>query len=294
MAQRRVFSSTVKVGNWNEELLREEEAKKAYLEKKERGELVPQKRDFLKQNILGPVNLSMSNDGRLHFGDVVMLVNMGGENRECSAVSINADVNNLITIPSPGIQSPCGVSAGRGILPCTRTAFIITSVDGSPEGSTLLYEQSFALTTTSGFARGLYLTSDIKSFQKCAKISRLQEVNLVDEGSFLSWWKIVHFDPQERLEYEGQPVPADMKVVIVHCKTNQALAVMGDHILWTTYGKEYEVTAHTFLDTHKAEEDKNHWVLCNPDPAGARLVPLDHPESAGDNKEPTQGNTDGV
>ncbi|XP_034445118.1 cilia- and flagella-associated protein 161 isoform X3 [Hippoglossus hippoglossus] len=282
MAQRRVFSSTVKVGNWNEELLREEEAKKAYLEKKERGELVPQKRDFLKQNILGPVNLSMSNDGRLHFGDVVMLVNMGGENRECSAVSINADVNNLITIPSPGIQSPCGVSAGRGILPCTRTAFIITSVDGSPEGSTLLYEQSFALTTTSGFARG------------CAKISRLQEVNLVDEGSFLSWWKIVHFDPQERLEYEGQPVPADMKVVIVHCKTNQALAVMGDHILWTTYGKEYEVTAHTFLDTHKAEEDKNHWVLCNPDPAGARLVPLDHPESAGDNKEPTQGNTDGV
>lgn len=43
--------------------------------------------------------------------------------------------------------------------------------------------------------------------QKCAKKSRLQEVNLDVDNSFVSWWKIVHFDPQERLEYEGQPVP---------------------------------------------------------------------------------------
>ncbi|XP_060932539.1 cilia- and flagella-associated protein 161-like [Limanda limanda] len=294
MAQRTVFNCNVKVGNWNEELQRKEESKKVYLDKRERGELAAQKIDFLKQNILGTVNLSLTTDGQVHFGDFVMLVNMGGENRECSSVSINAGVNNLIRIPSPGIKSPCGVSAGRGILPCRRTAFIITSVDGSPEGSTLLYDQSFSLTTTRGFARGLYLTSDIKSFQKCAKISRLQEVTLEEEVSFLSWWKVVHFDPQERLEYEGQPVPADVKVVIRHCKTNQALAVMGDHMLWTLYGKEYEVTAHTFLDSHKAEEDKNHWILCNPDPAGSELVPLDQPESACDNKEPTQGNTDGI
>lgn len=72
------------------------------------------------------MNLTVSNDGKLHFGDVVMLVNMGGENRECSAVSINADINSLTKTPSPGIQAPCGISAGRVIQPCTRTAFIIT------------------------------------------------------------------------------------------------------------------------------------------------------------------------
>ncbi|KAG8012624.1 High affinity choline transporter 1 [Nibea albiflora] len=188
------------------------DAKKEYLEKKERGELAAQKVDFLKQNILRPVNLTMTSDGRLHFGDVVMLVNVGGENRQCSAVSINADINSLTKGPSPGIQAPCGVTAGRAVQACTRTAFIITSVDGSPEGSTLLFEQSFALKTTSGFARGLYLASDVQSFQKCAKKSRLQEVNLEDDSSFLSWWKIVHFDPQERLEYEGQPVPTIMAV----------------------------------------------------------------------------------
>ncbi|XP_049430244.1 cilia- and flagella-associated protein 161 isoform X1 [Epinephelus fuscoguttatus] len=227
MAHVNTYRTNVRIGNWNEDLYLEEDKKKEYLEKKERGELSAQKVDFLKQNILRPVDLTVTNDGQLHFGDVVMLVNMGGEKRQCSALSINADINSLTKTPSLAIQAPCGVSAGRGIQACTRTAFIITSVDGSQEGSTLHYEQSFALKTTSGFAGGLFLTSDLQSFQKCAKKSRLQEVNLDHGGSFLSWWKIVHFDPQERLEYEGQPIPANVSVLIIHCKTNQALAVLG-------------------------------------------------------------------
>ncbi|KAI3371372.1 hypothetical protein L3Q82_023961, partial [Scortum barcoo] len=182
------------------------DAKKEYLEKKERGELLAQKVDFLKQNMLRPVNFTVTNDGSLHFGDVVMMVNMGSQSRACSALSINADVNSLTKGTSPGIQAPCGISAGRSVQACTRTAFIITRIK-------------------------LCLTSDLQSFQKCAKKSRLQEVNLDDGCSFLSWWKVVHFDPQERLEYEGLPVPANVKVLIVHCKTNQALAVLGDQVL---------------------------------------------------------------
>ncbi|XP_045894523.1 cilia- and flagella-associated protein 161 [Micropterus dolomieu] len=282
------YRTNVRIGNWNEDLRLQEDVKKEHMEKKEKGELVAQKVDFLKQNILRPVNLTVTNDGRLHFGDVVILVNIGGENRKCSAVSINADITSLTKIPLAGIQAPCGISAGRGIQACTRTAFIITSVDGSPEGSTLNFEQSFALKTTSGFARGLFLTSDLRSFQKCAKKSRLQEVNLDEGGSFPSWWKIVHFDPQERLEYEGQPVPANVKVLIIHCKTNQALAVLDDQVLWTTYGKEYEVTAHTFLNCHKVEQENNHWILCTSDPAGNGLLLLNQLQSAANDEEVTQ------
>ncbi|XP_013858971.1 cilia- and flagella-associated protein 161 [Austrofundulus limnaeus] len=270
--------SKVKTGNWREDQYLEEIKIKEYLEKKERGELTAQKVDLLKQNILKPVNLSVTNDGYLHFGDVVMLVNVGGGNRESSVVCVNSDINRLTNVPSLGIQAPCPVSAGRGAQPCPRNAFIITSVDGSPEGATLHFEQSFALKTTSGFTRGLYLTSDLKSFQKCAKMSRLQEVYLDDSDCFLTWWKVVHFDPQERLEYEGLPVTANMKVLILHCKTNQALAVLGNHLLWTMYGQEYEVTAHTFLDSHKAEQDNNHWVLCTADPAGDGLALLKVPQ----------------
>ncbi|XP_041652436.1 cilia- and flagella-associated protein 161 [Cheilinus undulatus] len=279
------YRGNVKIGNWYEDLQLQEDEKKEYLEEKQRGELLYQKVDFLKQNMLNLVNLSVTTDGGLHFGDVVMLVNLGGENRESSAVSINADINSLIKTSLPGIKAPCGVSAGRNMQACTRTAFIITSVDGSLEGSTLQYEQSFALRTTCGFASGLYLVSDLQSFQKSAKYSRLQEVSLDKGCSFLSWWKIEHFEPLARLEYAGQPVPANMKVLIKHCKTNQALAVLGDQVLRTTFGNEYEVTAHTFLDSHKAEKDSNHWILCTSDPAGSGLSLLNHPLSATNNQD---------
>ncbi|XP_075944848.1 cilia- and flagella-associated protein 161 [Anarhichas minor] len=290
MTHSRSYSYKVKTGNWFEDVLCEDAKKDP--EKKERGELVAQKVDFLKQNILRPVNLTVTDDGRLHFGNVVTLVNMGGEKRACSAVSINADINSVRRSPSPGIQAPCEVSAGKGIQCCVRTAFIITSVDGSPEGSTLHFEQSFALKTTSGFAGGLYLTSDIKTFEKCAKKSRLQEVTLDDSGSFTSWWKIVYFEPQERLEYEGQPVPANVRVLIKHCKTNQALAVLGQHVIWTPYGNEYELTAHTFLNSCRGEQDNNHWILCTSDSAGKGLVILNHPQSAAHDEELTQANPD--
>ncbi|XP_036068286.1 cilia- and flagella-associated protein 161 isoform X2 [Oryzias melastigma] len=221
MAHVRTYRSKVKVGNWTEDELLQKDAMQEYLEKKEKGELYVQKIDLLRQNMLQPVNLSVTTDGDVHFGDVVMLVNVGAGNRDRSAVSIDADVNSLMSAPSPSIPVSCGVSAGRTIQPCTRTAFIVTSVDGNPDGSVLHFEQRFALRTLSGFAKG-----------------------------------------------------ANVEVLIVHCKTNQALAVLGDQVLWTTFGKEYEVTAHTFLDCHKLEEENNHWVLSTSDPAGNGLVLL--------------------
>ncbi|XP_046891033.1 cilia- and flagella-associated protein 161 isoform X2 [Hypomesus transpacificus] len=285
MANVRTYGTSVRVGNWREDVTLEEpcvcpqDTLKDFLERKEKGELTVQKTGYLKQNILREVNLSVSRGGSVCFGDVVMLVNVGGSNRDHCAISINADITSLGKGPSAAIQSPCGVSGGKSLQPCTRIAFVIHSVDGSAEGEPLHYEQSFTLSTTTGFAGGLYLTSDHKTFQKCAKMSRLQEVNLDQQASFLAWWKIVHFDPQERLEHEGLPVPANTKVLISHCKTNHALAVLGDHILWTPYGREYEVVAQTFLDSHKAERDVNHWLLVTSDPAGEGLTLLERPQT---------------
>lgn len=61
----------------------------------------------------------------------------------------------------------------------------------------------------------MYLTSDVRTFRKCALRSRLQEVNLDERECFLSWWKLVHFDPQERLEHEGLPVPVSVFVSVI-------------------------------------------------------------------------------
>lgn len=56
----------------------------------------------------------------------------------------------------------------------------------------------------------------------------------------------------------------------------------------TTYGKEYEVTAHTFLDSHKAEQDENHWIMCTSDPAGSKLKLVNNTQASADNTDCTQ------
>ncbi|KAJ8271560.1 hypothetical protein COCON_G00104190 [Conger conger] len=286
MAYTRTYSSRVHIGNWTEDVVLEEDTLKDFLDRRERGELAIQKIGLLKQNILKKVDLSVSTDGWLHFGDTVMLVNPGSDRRynpsqlrkspqDPSALGLNANVSGLSANSSIG--APCDVSGTRTMEPSARTAFVITSVDGTPVGETLKYNQHFALRTTEGFAGGLYLESDIKTPQKYAKMSRLQEVNLTDEPSFLTRWHVVYFDPQERLEYEGLPVPVNTTVIIAHCKTNQCLGVLGNHVSWTSFGKEYEVVAQTYLDSHKAECDVNYWLFVSANPGVEGQAVLDRP-----------------
>ncbi|XP_043120045.1 cilia- and flagella-associated protein 161 [Puntigrus tetrazona] len=268
MAHVRTYNPRVRVGNWKEDVTLEEETLKNFILQKDRGELTVQKEGDLRQNILKPLSLSVSQDGFLHFGDTVMLVNPGSEDHErrgSCVLSIIADSRNITTQsdtnPVPRLFGPLQVGGAHSMTPCVRNSFIITSVDGTSDGEVLRYDQSFALRTTAGFAGELFLASDHKTFLKCAKKSRLQELSLAEAFDFLCWWKVIYFDPQERLENEGYPVQVNSKVLISHCKTNQCLAALGSHVLWTPFGKEYELSAHTFLDSHKAERDNNHWLF---------------------------------
>ncbi|XP_076848978.1 cilia- and flagella-associated protein 161 [Brachyhypopomus gauderio] len=280
MANVRKYSPNVRVGNWREDEALGQDTLKDFLHRKDKGELTIQKTGTLRQNILKPVSLTVSQDGFLHFGDTVMLVNPGGtkaDPRNPCTVSIIADLSSVRSHPQanfePYLQGPCQVGGASSLKPCVRNAFVITSVDGTPNGDMLRYEQNFALRTTAGFAGELFLASDHRTLEKCAKRSRLQEVSLVEQLEFFCWWRVVYFDPQERLEYEGYPVQGNTKVLISHCKTNQCLAALANYILWTPFGKEYEITAHTLRDSHKAERDSNHWLFVPADP-GEHVGPI--------------------
>ncbi|XP_053478407.1 cilia- and flagella-associated protein 161 [Ictalurus furcatus] len=284
MAQERVYNPRVRMGNWREDVTLEEEALREFLQKKDRGELTIQKNGVLRENLLQPVSLSVSPDGLLRFGDTVMLLNVRGMTRDpCDpcALSIIADLSNIATHletnSKPHLRGPCPVGGASSIQPCVRNAFIITSVDETADGEILRYEQNFALRTTAGFGGQLYLASDHRTFQKCAKKSQLQEVSLVEQMDFLCWWRLVYIDPQERLEHEGFPVQVNSKLLLSHCKTNQCLAALPDHTLWTVFGKEAEITARTLLDSHKAEQDCNHWMFMAADP-GEPSAPRHHPD----------------
>ncbi|XP_072551114.1 cilia- and flagella-associated protein 161 [Salminus brasiliensis] len=292
MTNFRTYRPSVRVGNWREDVTLEEDSLRDFLHRKDRGELSIQRTGLLRQSILKPVSLSVSGDGCLRFGETVMLVNSGGTDldpREPCSLSIVADLSNMSShsqaSSDPGLHGPCQVGGASSLKPCVRNALVITSVDGTPDGELLRYEQSFALRTTGGFAGELYLASDHRTFQKCAKRSRLQEVSLVEQLNFLCWWRVVYFDPQERLEQEGCPVQGNLKVLISHCKTNQCLAALANHELWTPFGKEYEIVAHTFLDSHKAERDSNHWLFVTADPGQEEQSLLQRPQASDDTYE---------
>ncbi|NWI69908.1 CF161 protein, partial [Todus mexicanus] len=181
-----------------------------FLHKRDRGELLIQKIGKIEEKLLKKMQLSVSKDGFVHFGDTVMLLNPDNkssvENYPGLTLAINLDEISIYSFKS--LQAPCGVSAVKSVDPEGRNTFCILSVDGSAVGEPVKFGQKFGLGTTGGFPdQMLYLASDHKSLLRFAKKSRLQQVFLTDKPSYLTCWQANFLDPQLRLEYEGFPVP---------------------------------------------------------------------------------------
>ncbi|XP_035661142.1 cilia- and flagella-associated protein 161-like [Branchiostoma floridae] len=297
MANVRTYSPSVRVGNWNEDLCLEEDTLKDFLDKRDSGELLVQKTHNLLQNTLKKVDLSVTTDGLLHFGDTVMIVNPGAERndvrdiRQRDPTALCLNISEYKAHLAAQVEAPCPVSASRIIKPCIRNAFVITSVDGTPNGQPLRYGQDFALSTTEGYAGNLKLHSDRVSFLKCAKKSRQQEVSLVSDLTHFTRWKTIAFEPQLRMEYEGLPVQANVKLLITHCKTHQHLNIAQDYVARTPFGYEYEVTAHMDLDSHRAEKETNHWVIITGTPTddGRTMFDKPRPDPSGLTDRPMEG-----
>lgn len=197
----------------------------------------------------------------------------------CGELTLAVNLEEVSIYSAVSLHAPCAVSAVTTVGPVGRNTFCILSVDGGSVGEPVKFGQKFGLGTTGGFSDPmLYLASDHKSFMRFAKKSYLQQVFLTDELSYLTCWQATFLDPQLRLEYEGFPVPANCKLIITHCHTNRSLAVPRNFWSRSYFGREYEVICHTYLDSHRAEEDKNYWVIVTGNPGDEGGSMLDRPE----------------
>ncbi|XP_006768037.1 PREDICTED: uncharacterized protein C15orf26 homolog [Myotis davidii] len=193
------------------------------------------------------MQLSVTEDGYVHFGDSVMLVNP--DHPEVQADQFLPGDLSLCLTPdeirahlSDRFELPCGLSASPTRTPVGRNTFTVLRADREDIGQVLRFGQSFRLGITLGCEdQMLYLSSDLRTLLRSAKMSWLQEVFLTDEDSFLNCWQAAHPDPELRLEWEGLPVLANTRVLINHCHTNRGLAVHRYLFLRTYFGKEAEV-----------------------------------------------------
>lgn len=283
----RTYNPSVRVGNWNEDIQLEEDTLKEFLQRKEAGDLLYQKRTKLEQTIFKKIDLSISRDGFVHFGDKVNIRCPGALDRtkyfahieprnECN-LAVVPQINKILY--SSKFEAPCSVTGSREVTPNLRSTFVIKSKDGTRDGEPLRYGQVFYLCTMDNEGGNLFLQSDRVTLHKSPNKSRHQEVTLVSEPSALTEWKILHLKPKLRFEYEGVPVPANEKIIFNHVVTNQDLCVEEEICIRTSFGtREYEITAHTMLDSHRAEKEQNHWMLVMGVP-GDEIYPVTNPLS---------------
>lgn len=265
----RTYNPSVRVGNWNEDIQLEEDTLKHFLEKRDRGELLIQKTHDLKSSMGAPIGLSVSQDFCIHFGDKLMVKCSAAKDqaqhfsgqipRQACLVSLN--LGDPMAVLEKTVTGPVVATGSFDLSPNQRTVFCIESVDGGRLGAKLTYGEPFYLSTCGESTGKKYLRSDKVTFNRCARKSRHQEVSFDDEPTYLCQWMVQHKNPVLRLEYEHEPVEANQQLVIVHCKTNNCLAVEDKFVTRTPFGREYELSAHTFLDSHKAEMENNLWML---------------------------------
>ncbi|RMB94339.1 hypothetical protein DUI87_29148 [Hirundo rustica rustica] len=224
----------VRIGNWLEEEYAQQDLLRDFIRKREQGQLLVQRLARLQENIFKRVELSVSSDGFVHFGDTVLLMNpdskssdLQGTSEErdpemCGDVTLAVDMEEVSLYSDEPLQISRGLSAVKSVDPMGRNAFCIVSVDGSAMGEPLRYGQNFVLGTKGGISDKL----------------------------------------------------SETKIIITHCYTNRNLAVPRTFCVWSHFGREFEVICHNYLDSHRVEEDKNYWEIItrNPGPEDGTML----------------------
>ncbi|KER20003.1 hypothetical protein T265_11352 [Opisthorchis viverrini] len=241
-------------------------------------------------------NIKMSTDGCVRFCDSYVFlcppskpqyVELGWCN-ERPQTMLTADYEQCLAAGDVVVRDGNGVTASTCIQPVARSVFQIFSPKALPDDCVVTYgiPIQFRLANTNIGPERVYLASDNASPMSANRMSGHQRVFLTtDKDSFLTHWKIEHQNPDLRMESEGCPVkvssaefaalllfedyfslsiiecPSDTLVLIKHCRTNAAIAVEDRFTKNLSFGQEYEVSCHTYLDGHRAEKDVNLFSL---------------------------------
>ncbi|NXQ39080.1 CF161 protein, partial [Catharus fuscescens] len=151
-----------RIGNWLEDEYAHQDLLNDFIRKKEQGQLLVQRLARLQENIFKRVELSISSDGFVHFGDTVLLMNPDNKSSDLEGtseeqepemrgdVTLAVDMEEVSLYSDEPLQLSSGLSAVRRVDPIGRNAFCIVSADGSAEGEPLRYGQSFLLGTKGG------------------------------------------------------------------------------------------------------------------------------------------------
>lgn len=241
------YNPKVRIGNWSEDVDLEQLRLKNYLSLRQTGDLAVHRTQQKFAKSLTKVGHTYSHDGRLHFGDKVMLLNKQTNGTlVCDMGDVIAGTSDAFAVTSsPDTQS----AVARAMFTIVR----VDPNDGFP-GNDLHYGQSVRFQVHSFLSpRPLYLHSCAVSHQHYARFSRYQEVSVWPVAEANTIWVAEHVDPKARFEHNGVPIPANAPLILKHSLTGQWLA--SDRTPYRNdFGNEFEVSCHSFLVAKKTQQ----------------------------------------
>jgi len=239
------YSYNVRIGNWNEEKELQELRMKEYLHRKEKGQLLVHTVQQHLNTSLQEVPLSYSQDGFIHIGDEIMMYSVQTEG------VLSVDCSDKLTSSDQGFAVTSSTLTQAHVA---RNVFVIEGYGNNVQkGDILKLGQPFRMRINPALmSEGFYLQSQPMSASCCSKVTRNQEVGVVKINSYDNVWVCQFKDYSKRFEMEGQPVPANAEILVVHAGTKNALS--SDKIPYhNDFGQEFEVCCKTSFSIGKKQ-----------------------------------------
>lgn len=258
----RTYKPFVRVGNWQEDIALQEEAAREFERRRLGGTLLLSRAQTVLSAAATQHRISKTEDGCVHYGDS-LVVRHAGSGRVVSYVaqSSTTEADVLHVSGAPGVG---------GMARLQRNVFTIapgSGQGGMQPGAPLCFADRFTLVAVDPFGHERYLHSQLAGLHGgVSLLSGKQSVTLAhpkksEKISHDDVWEVVCIDPSIRLETEGQPVPANVPVVLRHVASNQPLAMLETHLVRSELGAEPEMACHGFYNQQKVPQPANHFVL---------------------------------
>ncbi|KAH8355103.1 hypothetical protein KR093_005481 [Drosophila rubida] len=280
------YRSNVRIGNWFEDHCLEEDKMSSFRKMRDRGELLVEKARTLFDNFQREVQLAAPKHD-IMIGAVIQLmpVYMNILDMDTSELhpALSVVINEHAIRSSQTINEDCELTVAPSERPCVRNSFRIVSGDEQDRtGERLKYGQRFRLECVESPDDPILLYSAPKLTNLSQSIStsfnsqKYGELNLPlglvhrskimcpdgDIPKAFTNWFCMHVDPNKRFESEGETLPSNSPLVIVHAATNRNLAAE-NVVIQTLFGPEFLVSVQNYRNVFKREIWKNVWMISN-------------------------------
>ena len=223
------YGSRVRVGNWFEDVVVEEEKLSEFHRKQTQGSLVMKKMHAKEDAYLRPVTLEGGEE--LKYGDIVQLKHSSTD------TSLSVDLSEPVHESCPDHKL---VTATK-CKPVARNTFIL--VGPNDDSGPIKYGQAVYFQCV--LAPEYYLASALKTERNASRVANQQPLfasNIKSQACVWTFEKIT--DAVKRHLSTSDPVPSATNVVLQHRSTKQAIAADPKFKDLTDFGSELEATCH--------------------------------------------------